>query len=1324
MNVQELAGGGPSGLSSGGINVDASGVSEGSVLLLVIGRQDLDGISVDSLPSGWSEVTRFSTSGATSGGDACEVYRLDGLTTGDEGALTFGVAGNGYKSFSLLEISGVSGTIESFETDNATSSAYSLADQSADSGDGCLLIFAAGTTGDTLSFSTHTGFTKNVDRFGGRRSGLSIQSADLIGATGTIAGTQSQPSVAAALVFEQGTPTLAAVVDENGFDIELVSDDTNVADFAVSAGGSGAETSRTIESVIDLGNGRKRLRLANGSRILDSNLEPSVLASDSLIPNDAASNNSKQTATTIYHRAFVFTFASAPSVGITITGEPTFTGPAVSGVSYDSPPDGFTIHGVALNPPIGSHPFHPQANFYSADTAATLPITMSQDDCLVAMLAYPLIVAHATNTAFSLGATIEEAGRYWRCTTAGTTAASKPSFSSSNETQTDGTVVWTRGYPQGDNSRSLGEKAAVLHCSGSTLLSQQSFRPGFTGGSTKRRYTTASLQALPGDSNGFTQNPPLAPIYEVGIDDGGNSSEIANEGDYRPYGQHMAIDFGADCVAACSDTASDELIHACVQRGIDYIAMREAGLTISANGGWSQGRLPFMLFAAVALGDKSTLLPIIRSHPDGDWRGVEGAEQYKYVDNTLLTTASITGFDYADGLGGTFVDPTNAPSTYSDSPVNAYFPASVRGSWKHVPDWGLRVHSAPNRSLPLWSRNPAENHYRNFQEHDRLIYLVVRLGLESDFSEVYLDYADRRRYVDGSSTLWDSFIIPNRLAYAFDAEVVDASTVELSFNRYTTGTDSGWLAGMSCTGGITLSNPVQVGPRTWRFTTSGPVSGQTISYTAASGDATDTGNTALPDVSVSIQNNDPVLAAIETGSLAFTEGAPAAAITSTLTLTDSDDSIASATVTITAGYAQGQDVLEFTDQSGISGAWAPATGVMTLTGVATVAQYQAALRTVAFSNTSNDPTAGTRTIEFVVSDGTTNSNALTRDVDVAAINDEQSIDTNTGVTITEGQTGVVITAAMLSTSDADNDPDEVIYTLEAGLDHGTLRNNGAIVNVSNTFTQLDINAGRITYDHDGSDSTSDFFDFLVDDGILQGLVSSDTFNITITPVDDSPPTLASAVTHSTHMVITLTDTEAVSVVPQYGVSGFTVTAAGSPIEIIIAQQTGPLEITLVYGFPIFEAQPTELAYTDGNVQDAAGNALANFTGLQVDNQSRASASAAASAASLEEIQLRAGDDYTGRPLRIDLDTQSDLTGKFLIIAAQKNDLVRFRVRTAILGTQGAHYALFEPPATETCQWFPTLYDGLLRIEHSAGSEETIWTGWVRVTAFNTPPVLS
>src|SRR5260221_7959770 len=107
-----------------------------------------------------------------------------------------------------------------------------------------------------------------------------------------------------------------------------------------------------------------------------------------------------------------------------------------------------------------------------------------------------------------------------------------------------------------------------------------------------------------------------------------------------------------------------------------------------------------------------------------------------------------------------------------------------------------------------------------------------------------------------------------------------------------------------------------------------------------------------------------------------------------LTVTDADSAnLASATLAITANFVTGQDVLAFANQNGITGSFNAATGVLTLTGSATVANYQTALRSVTYVNTSTNPSTTARTVSVVANDGTANSNTATRAITVAGTND-------------------------------------------------------------------------------------------------------------------------------------------------------------------------------------------------------------------------------------------------------------------------------------------------------------------------------------------------
>jgi hypothetical protein len=106
--------------------------------------------------------------------------------------------------------------------------------------------------------------------------------------------------------------------------------------------------------------------------------------------------------------------------------------------------------------------------------------------------------------------------------------------------------------------------------------------------------------------------------------------------------------------------------------------------------------------------------------------------------------------------------------------------------------------------------------------------------------------------------------------------------------------------------------------------------------------------------------------------------------------TDSTDFVG-ATVSISANFVPSQDVLGFVDQNGITGSFDAGTGVLTLTGTATIANYQAALRSVTYANTSDNPSTLTRTITFTVDDGGAVGSG-SRDIAVTAVNDAPTLD--------------------------------------------------------------------------------------------------------------------------------------------------------------------------------------------------------------------------------------------------------------------------------------------------------------------------------------------
>ena len=137
-------------------------------------------------------------------------------------------------------------------------------------------------------------------------------------------------------------------------------------------------------------------------------------------------------------------------------------------------------------------------------------------------------------------------------------------------------------------------------------------------------------------------------------------------------------------------------------------------------------------------------------------------------------------------------------------------------------------------------------------------------------------------------------------------------------------------------------------------------------------------------------NQAPVLNA-GGGSLAYTENQAASAINTVLTVSDADSAnLTGATVAISGNFQSGQDILGFTNQNGITGSFNAATGVLTLSGSSSVANYQAALRSVTYFDNSDNPSDAPRTISYQVNDGQASnpaSNTVTATVSVTPVND-------------------------------------------------------------------------------------------------------------------------------------------------------------------------------------------------------------------------------------------------------------------------------------------------------------------------------------------------
>jgi trimeric autotransporter adhesin len=300
--------------------------------------------------------------------------------------------------------------------------------------------------------------------------------------------------------------------------------------------------------------------------------------------------------------------------------------------------------------------------------------------------------------------------------------------------------------------------------------------------------------------------------------------------------------------------------------------------------------------------------------------------------------------------------------------------------------------------------------------------------------------------------------------------------------------------------------------------TGNPGGTKSVEFTVNDGDL-DSG-AATKDVQA---NDKPVLDASD-DALAYSEGDGSVAVDPGITASDVDSAnFAGATVQITSNFTEAEDELQFTDQNGISGSYDDTTGTLTLTGGASVADYQAALASVSYENSSDDPSDATRTVTFRVDDGAATNNLsddVTRDVTVAPVNDAPVVTTSEGSSShTEGGSATVVDSGLTLSDVDDTDLEgaqvQVVDNFQAGdtltfTDQNGITSSGydaesGVLTLTGTASVADYETAlrSVEYSHGGDDpSTPKGVDFRVTDGELDS--ATEGKDVDVTPVNDAP----------------------------------------------------------------------------------------------------------------------------------------------------------------------------------------------------------------------------
>ena len=95
-----------------------------------------------------------------------------------------------------------------------------------------------------------------------------------------------------------------------------------------------------------------------------------------------------------------------------------------------------------------------------------------------------------------------------------------------------------------------------------------------------------------------------------------------------------------------------------------------------------------------------------------------------------------------------------------------------------------------------------------------------------------------------------------------------------------------------------------------------------------------------------------------------------------------------------------------------------------------------------------------------------------------------------------------ITKAMLEYIDADNMPDQLVYRIMQSPMGGVIKVDGVAIGRFGSFTQQDINDGKVTFQHAGNEDFIDGFQFTVSDGT--NVTVEKEFKFDVTPINDAP----------------------------------------------------------------------------------------------------------------------------------------------------------------------------------------------------------------------------
>ena len=266
--------------------------------------------------------------------------------------------------------------------------------------------------------------------------------------------------------------------------------------------------------------------------------------------------------------------------------------------------------------------------------------------------------------------------------------------------------------------------------------------------------------------------------------------------------------------------------------------------------------------------------------------------------------------------------------------------------------------------------------------------------------------------------------------------------------------------------------------------------------------------------------NDPPVIQGSSNVVLFPENGEAVILESGLTVIDPDDrTMRNATVWFTSGYVQGQDLIKLSggEIGSMDYSWNAESGIFTIWGTDYKDIYIAALKSIAYQHTSDNPGQIDKQIAFTINDSKVSSVIHYKTIRMVPENDPPVLAKNEGITVREGAS-VTITNLSLAVTDPDDLPQTIYYWVTQSPQFGTLYAGVNPIIEGYTFTQFDINALQFVYRHDGSETTFDSFSYTVSDQEGESLTGT-TFQITISSVNIAPIILSDPILEATEDIL-------------------------------------------------------------------------------------------------------------------------------------------------------------------------------------------------------------